>query len=66
MSRTDRPSGPGTLPPSREQVLALGGGKIKPHHLDRAAHVYVRQSTPQQVLDNTESAERQYACHYDQ
>jgi DNA invertase Pin-like site-specific DNA recombinase len=61
MSRTDQPPGPGTPQPSREQILALGGAKIKPHHLVRDAHVYVRQSTPQQVLNNTESAERQYA-----
>jgi hypothetical protein len=59
MSRTDRLPVAGTPQPSREQLLALGGGKIKPHHLDRAAYVYVRQSSPQQVLNNTESAERQ-------
>src|SRR4029453_7658371 len=35
--------------------------KVKAHHLDRRAVVYVRQSTPQQVLHNTESTERQYA-----
>lgn len=35
--------------------------KLKPWHLDRAAVVYVRQSTPQQVLDHQESAARQYA-----
>jgi DNA invertase Pin-like site-specific DNA recombinase len=35
--------------------------KIKPWHLDRAAVVYVRQSTPQQVTDHQESTARQYA-----
>jgi hypothetical protein len=35
--------------------------KLKPWHLDRAAVVYVRQSTPQQVLDHQESTARQYA-----
>jgi DNA invertase Pin-like site-specific DNA recombinase len=35
--------------------------KIKPWHLDRAAVVYVRQSTPQQVADHRESTARQYA-----
>src|SRR6476646_2780476 len=30
-------------------------------HLDRSAFVYVRQSTPQQVLDHHESTARQYA-----
>lgn len=35
--------------------------KIRNGHLDRAAMVYVRQSSPQQVLENRESRERQYA-----
>src|SRR5262245_3020697 len=35
--------------------------KIRPWHLDRSAIVYVRQSTPQQVQGNQESAARQYA-----
>jgi DNA invertase Pin-like site-specific DNA recombinase len=35
--------------------------KVKAHHLARKAVVYVRQSTPQQVLHNCESTERQYA-----
>src|SRR6516165_12438828 len=35
--------------------------KIRPWHLDRAAAVYVRQSTPQQVLELQESTARQYA-----
>jgi DNA invertase Pin-like site-specific DNA recombinase len=35
--------------------------KIKPHHLERAAYVYVRQSTPYQVRHHLESKERQYA-----
>ena len=35
--------------------------KIYDHHLDRFAMVYVRQSSPQQVLENRESRERQYA-----
>jgi DNA invertase Pin-like site-specific DNA recombinase len=61
MSRTDRPPQPGTpAQPSREQILALGGGKIKPQHLQRQADVYVRQSSEYQVLYNTESTERQY------
>jgi DNA invertase Pin-like site-specific DNA recombinase len=34
---------------------------IKPHHLDRRAVVYVRQSTPHQVLSNQESLRLQYA-----
>jgi DNA invertase Pin-like site-specific DNA recombinase/transposase-like protein len=35
--------------------------KIGDRHLDRLAMVYVRQSSPQQVLENRESRERQYA-----
>jgi DNA invertase Pin-like site-specific DNA recombinase len=34
---------------------------VKPHHLDRRAVVYVRQSSPQQVLSNQESLRLQYA-----
>jgi DNA invertase Pin-like site-specific DNA recombinase len=35
--------------------------KLKSWHLDRSAVVYVRQSTPQQVLEHQESTARQYA-----
>jgi DNA invertase Pin-like site-specific DNA recombinase len=35
--------------------------KLKRWHLDRAAVVYVRQSTPQQVAEHQESTARQYA-----
>src|SRR4051794_13845329 len=35
--------------------------KLRRWHLGRAAIVYVRQSTPQQVLDHRESTARQYA-----
>ncbi|HEV8060524.1 MAG TPA: recombinase family protein [Gemmataceae bacterium] len=35
--------------------------KIQATHQDRLAVVYVRQSTPQQVLENRESTARQYA-----
>jgi DNA invertase Pin-like site-specific DNA recombinase len=35
--------------------------KIRPEHLDRAAVVYVRQSTKQQVLEHSESTRLQYA-----
>jgi excisionase family DNA binding protein len=34
--------------------------KIAPHHLSRSAYVYVRQSTPDQVVNNQESRRRQY------
>jgi hypothetical protein len=35
--------------------------KIKPSHIQRAAMVYLRQSTPSQVEHNRESTARQYA-----
>lgn len=35
--------------------------KIQPHHLERDAYLYVRQSSMRQVLENTESTKRQYA-----
>jgi DNA invertase Pin-like site-specific DNA recombinase len=42
-------------------LLALRPAKIRDHHLDRKAIVYVRQSSPQQVLEHKESTARQYA-----
>ena len=39
----------------------LISAKILPSHLERLAIVYVRQSTQKQVLENRESAARQYA-----
>ena len=35
--------------------------KIGPHHLERKAILYVRQSSPHQVLHNRESSTLQYA-----
>lgn len=35
--------------------------KVTGGHLTREAYLYVRQSTPRQVLENTESTKRQYA-----
>jgi DNA invertase Pin-like site-specific DNA recombinase len=35
--------------------------KVTTEHLQRSAYLYVRQSTLHQVLENTESTERQYA-----
>ncbi len=34
--------------------------KIQPQHLERAAYVYVRQSSPRQVIEHRESQRRQY------
>jgi hypothetical protein len=35
--------------------------KVRAEHLRRRAYLYIRQSTMQQVLENTESTQRQYA-----
>jgi DNA invertase Pin-like site-specific DNA recombinase len=35
--------------------------KVQPHHLERDAYLYIRQSSMRQVLENTESTQRQYA-----
>src|SRR5881397_1055104 len=35
--------------------------KVAAEHLQRAAYLYIRQSTLRQVVENTESTERQYA-----
>ncbi len=45
---------PGALPMSETS-------KVKPAHTQRSAVIYVRQSSPTQVLNNRESTERQYA-----
>jgi hypothetical protein len=44
----------------------LSSSKIRDVHVNKLAIVYVRQSSPQQVLENRESTARQYAlvlCH---
>jgi DNA invertase Pin-like site-specific DNA recombinase len=53
---TDRPR----PDPRRPSSAATGSAKIKGCHLERLAVVYVRQSTPQQVLNHRESTELQY------
>ncbi len=35
--------------------------KVQPHHLERDAYLYVRQSSMRQVMENVESTRRQYA-----
>jgi DNA invertase Pin-like site-specific DNA recombinase len=47
--------------PSASTFGLRSTSKIREQHLDRLAMVYVRQSSPQQVLENRESRERQYA-----
>jgi DNA invertase Pin-like site-specific DNA recombinase len=57
---------PGATNASRRHIdanplsLSLGANKIQPQHHERLALVYVRQSSPQQVLDHRESRELQY------
>ena len=45
-------------------MLSLPSSKVKDWHLQRKAVVYIRQSTPQQVLEHRESADRQYSLVY--
>jgi DNA invertase Pin-like site-specific DNA recombinase len=35
--------------------------KVEPRHLERGAYLYIRQSSMRQVVENAESAKRQYA-----
>ncbi len=55
-------SDPSTLTTSAGKVRPRfsGSTKLQDHHLARSAVVYVRQSDPHQVLENTESTELQY------
>src|SRR3954468_14481778 len=46
---------------SSDMGLSQASPKVRPWHLQRKAVVYIRQSTPQQVLDHRESTDRQYA-----
>ncbi len=41
--------------------MSLVSNKIRDWHLHRKAIVYIRQSTPQQVLEHRESTDRQYS-----
>jgi hypothetical protein len=66
MNRVDTLTRPSTSPVVRGHDEDAGrldsiSTKVKPCHLARKAIVYVRQSTVQQVLNNRESADRQYA-----
>ena len=46
---------------ARQRIEGQPQQKIRPEHLDRAAIVYVRQSSRQQVLEHSESTRLQYA-----
>src|SRR5580658_1805300 len=57
----ERDPGRESLAPLPPTVGLRSTSKIRKIHLDRIALVYIRQSSPQQVLENRESRERQYA-----
>jgi DNA invertase Pin-like site-specific DNA recombinase len=44
-----------------DMPMSLASPKIRDWHLQRKAVIYIRQSTPQQVIEHRESADRQYA-----
>ncbi len=48
-------------PATSSGVQPLRSAKIRAEHLEKLAVVYVRQSSPRQVLENRESTARQYA-----
>lgn len=56
------PTGPSPQPPVPlgPPPGPLASAKIRPAHLSRNAIVYIRQSTPQQIIGNKESTNRQY------
>jgi DNA invertase Pin-like site-specific DNA recombinase len=53
-------AGPGEPPSSGSGPLSVTPAKIQAHHRERLAVVYVRQSSPQQVLQHRESTALQY------
>ena len=48
-------------PKQREPLDHIPSSKVQPHHRDRIAIVYIRQSTLQQVQHHSESTKLQYA-----
>ena len=61
ISEVDKPD----LSPLTTSWGRVGSPKIKATHLEKLAVVYVRQSTPKQVLENRQSTARQYAFGQD-
>ncbi|WP_422923315.1 recombinase family protein [Singulisphaera sp. PoT] len=57
MSHDPSAGAPGGLPAA---ARGRRSPKIRDRHLDLLAVIYIRQSSPQQVLDHKESRERQY------
>jgi DNA invertase Pin-like site-specific DNA recombinase len=63
MKTADKPRTAASVPVPRPKIVPLAmssSSKIEATHLDRLAIVYVRQSSPRQVMENRESTERQY------
>ena len=61
-TRTSPPVSPEKTDHAPEPLLRSAcSSKILPRHLECSAIVYVRQSTPIQVLEHAESKARQYA-----
>jgi DNA invertase Pin-like site-specific DNA recombinase len=72
MNRVSLPA-QGTLPPEPfrtpthpagtpgDMTMSLPSSKVTDGHQQRKAVVYIRQSTPQQVIEHRESADRQYS-----
>src|SRR5262249_61468693 len=44
-----------------ERIACMPELKVTNAHLERDAYLYIRQSTPRQVLENVESTQLQYA-----
>jgi len=61
MSRSFESATAATVPHESTSPTGWAFSKLRAHHLEGAAMVYVRQSTAQQVLDHRESTARQYA-----
>src|SRR6266478_9893855 len=59
-NRSSRPRRHGDEP-QRPEVPMNESLKVQPHHLERSAYLYIRQSSMRQVIENAESAKRQYA-----
>lgn len=61
VTATNGVSTPALLSPKKHSSADFRSPKIQDQHLERLAIVYVRQSSPYQVLNHRESRERQYA-----
>jgi len=47
--------------PAETRMIMEASSKVTAQHLQRQAFLYIRQSTLRQVMENTESTQRQYA-----